>query len=92
MPLPRGDRGRLLWDPTDLETSGNSQPGRLLMLLMVKSPVLYLAALVPLALLFGNGVIGAQLAVLGLTLGIFFGTLSLRRPMVGTATTPRSGP
>jgi hypothetical protein len=62
------------------------------MLLMVKSPVVYIAALVPLLLLLGSGTFGAQLAVLGLTLAIFFGTLSLRRPTVGTATTPRPGP
>ena len=42
------------------------------MLLMVKSPVLYLVALVPLALLVGSGLMGAQLAVLGLTLGHYF--------------------
>ena len=57
------------------------------MLLMVKSPVLDLLALVPLALLLGNGLVGAQLAVLGLTLGIFFGTLSLRRPSSGATST-----
>jgi hypothetical protein len=61
------------------------------MLLMVKSPVLYLVALVPAALLLGSGLMGAQLAVLGLTLGIFFGTLSLRRPTTGTASTTHPG-
>ena len=61
------------------------------MLLMVKSPVLYLVALVPLILLLGSSVVGAQLAVLGVTLGIFFGTLSLRRPAAGSASTPRPG-
>jgi hypothetical protein len=50
------------------------------MLLMVKSPVLYLTALIPVTLLLERGVLGAQVAVLGLTLSIFFGTLSLRRP------------
>ena len=50
----------------------------------------YLAALVPIALLVASGAFGAQIAVLGLTLGIFFGTLSLRkRPPIapGDATT-----
>ena len=60
------------------------------MLLMVKSPVLYLTALVPLALLLERGVLGAQVAVLGLTLSIFFGTLSLRRPTAGSARTSSS--
>lgn len=48
-----------------------------------------LAALL-LALLTFSGV-GAQLAVLGLTLAIFFGTLSLRRPDAGDATTTNPG-
>jgi hypothetical protein len=60
------------------------------MLLMVKSPVLYLTALIPLALLLERGVAGTQAAVLGLTLSIFFGTLSLRRPTAGSAQTSRS--
>jgi hypothetical protein len=47
----------------------------------------YLAAPVPFALLAAHGAFGAQLAVLGVTLGIFFGTLSLRRPEAGDATT-----
>ena len=50
----------------------------------------YLAAVVPIALLIASGAFGAQIAVLGLTLGIFFGTLSLRkRPPIapGDATT-----
>ena len=47
----------------------------------------YLAALVPLALMLREGAFGAQLAVLGLTLGIFFGTLSLRRPPGDAAST-----
>ena len=46
--------------------------GRAKMLLMIKSPVLYLVLLVPVLLLLGSGAMGAQLAVLGLTLGIFF--------------------
>jgi hypothetical protein len=62
------------------------------MLLMIKSPVLYLVVLIPLVLLLGTGVVGAQLAVLGLTLGIFFGTLTLRRPTVGRAATQQSSP
>lgn len=61
------------------------------MLLMVKSPVFYLVALVPLALVAGSGLMAAQLAVLGLTLGIFFGTLSLRRPAAGSASTTNPG-
>ncbi len=45
----------------------------------------YLAAILPLILLLvSSGAFGAQIAVLGLTLGIFFGTLSLRkRPPIG---------
>lgn len=56
----------------------------------MKLNVWYLAAIVPLALLLASGAFGAQIAVLGLTLGIFFGTLSLRkRPSIapGDATT-----
>lgn len=52
---------------------------------------LYLAALVPLTLLVAKGEYGAQVLVLGLTLGIFFGTLSLRRPESGDATTTGHG-
>lgn len=48
-------------------------------------------ALVPVALLLINGTFGAQLLVLAVTLGIFFGTLSLRRPETGDATTTHSG-
>lgn len=58
---------------------------------MVKIPLLCLSALVPAAVLSGNGVFVGQLAVLGLTLGIFFGTLSLRRPAPGMASTRRPG-
>lgn len=47
----------------------------------------YLLAPIPVALLAAHGGFGAQLAVLGVTLGIFFGTLSLRRPAAGDATT-----
>jgi hypothetical protein len=44
----------------------------------------YLAAILPVILLVASGAFGAQIAVLGLTLGIFFGTLSLRkRPPLG---------
>ncbi len=56
----------------------------------MKLNVWYLAALLPLGLLVSSGAFGAQIAVLGLTLGIFFGTLSLRkRPPLspGDATT-----
>ena len=51
----------------------------------------YLAALLPLALLASSGAFGAQIAVLGLTLGIFFGTVSLRKPAPGDATTSNTG-
>ena len=53
----------------------------------MKLNVWYLAALIPLALLASSGALGLQLAVLGLTLGIFFGTISLRRPQPRDATT-----
>jgi len=53
----------------------------------MKLNVWYLGALIPLALLASSGALGTQLAVLGLTLGIFFGTISLRRPEPGDATT-----
>lgn len=49
-----------------------------------------LLALLPLVLFF-SGAFGFQLLVLGVTLGIFFGTLSLRRPETGDATTTQSG-
>ncbi len=49
-----------------------------------------LLALLPVVLMF-SGAFGAQILVLGVTLGIFFGTLSLRRPEPGDATTTRSG-
>ena len=49
-----------------------------------------LLALLPLVLMF-SGAFGAQVLVLGVTLGIFFGTLSLRRPEPGDATTTHSG-
>lgn len=47
----------------------------------------YLLAPIPIGLVAAHGAFGAQLAVLGVTLGIFFGTLSLRRPSTGDATT-----
>lgn len=47
----------------------------------------YLATPAPLALLWANEALGAQLVVLGVTLGIFFATLSLRRPAPKDATT-----
>jgi hypothetical protein len=47
----------------------------------------YLVAPIPVALMAANGAFSAQLAVLGVTLGIFFGTLSLRRPAPTDATT-----
>jgi hypothetical protein len=51
----------------------------------------YLIALVPFGLMFANGEYGAQLMVLGLTFGIFFGTLSLRRPSARDASTTHPG-
>ncbi len=51
----------------------------------------YIAALVPALLLAAGGAFSAQIAVLGVTLGIFFGTLSLQRPAAGRATTTNSG-
>ncbi len=51
----------------------------------------YLAALVPVAFLAASDALGAQIAVLGLTLGIFFGTVSLRKPAPGDATSTNSG-
>jgi len=51
----------------------------------------YFAALVPFALVASNGAFGAQIAVLGLTLGIFFGTVSLRKPAPSDASTTHSG-
>jgi hypothetical protein len=51
----------------------------------------YLAAIVPAALLLATGEYGVQLLVLGVTFGIFFGTLSLRRPGAGDATTTHPG-
>jgi hypothetical protein len=47
----------------------------------------YFLAAIPCVVLATQGTFGAQLAVLGVTLGIFFGTLSLRRPGEGGATT-----
>jgi hypothetical protein len=45
----------------------------------------------PLAVLMFSGALAAQLAVLGLTFAIFFGTLTLRRPEPGDATTTHTG-
>jgi hypothetical protein len=47
----------------------------------------YFLAVIPAVFLASHGAFGAQLLVLGVTLGIFFGTLSLRRPAEGNATT-----
>ena len=47
----------------------------------------YLVAPIPVALMAANGPFGAQLLVLGVTIGIFFGTLALGRPTPGNATT-----
>jgi hypothetical protein len=57
----------------------------------MKFNVWYLLVLLPLAVLAASAEIGAQLAILGLTLGIFFGTLSLGRPTPGDATTTHPG-
>ncbi|MBX3181788.1 MAG: hypothetical protein KIT72_12000 [Polyangiaceae bacterium] len=51
----------------------------------------YLAALLPIALVVGGGAFSAQFAVLGITLGIFFGTLSLRKPRAADATGTNPG-
>jgi hypothetical protein len=51
----------------------------------------YLVALAPVAALTAQGQYGAQLVVLGLTLGIFFGTLSLRKATPADATTTNPG-
>ena len=50
-----------------------------------------LVGLVPLALVASNGAFGAQIVVLGLTLGIFFGTVSLRKPAPSDASTTNPG-
>lgn len=57
----------------------------------MKLNVWHLLSLIALAILAASAEIGAQLAVLGLTLGIFFGTLSLGRPAAGDATTTHPG-
>lgn len=57
----------------------------------MKSAAWYLAALLPMFLLLVKGDYGAQLMVLGLTFGIFFGTLSLRKPGAGDASTTHPG-
>ena len=46
----------------------------------------YLLSAIPLAVLATGGEYGAQLAVLGVTMGIFFGTVSLQRPTPSDAT------
>ncbi len=46
----------------------------------------YLTVAIPFAMLATRGEYSAQLVVLGLTMGIFFGTVSLRRPAAGDAT------
>lgn len=51
----------------------------------------YLAVPAALTLLAVTGAMGAQLAVLGVTLGIFFGTLSLGKSRPGDATTTSPG-
>jgi hypothetical protein len=57
----------------------------------MKSTLWYLTALTMVTLMIASqGQYAAQAAVLGLTLAIFFGTLSLRRPG-GDATTTNPG-
>ncbi|HTM43511.1 MAG TPA: hypothetical protein VL137_01075 [Polyangiaceae bacterium] len=51
----------------------------------------YLLLLAPFALLASQGQYGAQLLVMALTLGIFFGTVSLRKVTGDAATTTHSG-
>jgi len=51
----------------------------------------YLAVPAALTLLAVTGAMGGQLAVLGVTLGIFFGTLSLGKARPGDATTTSPG-
>jgi len=51
----------------------------------------YLAAFVSLAVALFAGSIGIQLAVLGVTLAIFFGTLSLQTPAAADAPSTNSG-
>jgi hypothetical protein len=52
----------------------------------------HLAGFLPLMFVVAsNGEYAAQLGVLGLTLGIFFGTLSLRRPARTNATSTNPG-
>jgi hypothetical protein len=51
----------------------------------------YLVAPGALAVLALTGTMGAQLAVLGVTLGIFFGTLSLGRSQPADATSTNPG-
>lgn len=47
----------------------------------------YFLAPIPVVVLASHEAFGTQFVVLGVTLGIFFGTLSLRRPAAGDATT-----
>lgn len=51
----------------------------------------YLTLLLPLPWVVTGSAVGAQVAVIGVTLGIFFGTLSLRKPVPGDASTSHSG-
>ncbi len=52
----------------------------------MKPSLWYVAASIPLALL-AAGQFGAQIAVLGVTVGIFLGTLALGQPQANSATT-----
>ena len=57
----------------------------------MKLSLWYLLIVIVLAVMAAGAEIGAQLAILGLTLGIFFGTLSLGRSTTGDATTTHPG-
>ena len=72
---------------------GGSRPNRptTWRALSMKLSPWYLVALAPITLLAAGGAFSAQIAVLGVTLGIFFGTLSLGRSAPSDATTTNSG-
>lgn len=57
----------------------------------MKTNAWYLMALFPVILLFASGTLGAQLAVIGITVGIFLGTVSLKKPAPGDATSTNPG-
>ena len=51
----------------------------------------YLGAAAPIAMFAAEGEYAAQLTIIGLTFGIFFGTLSLKRAQSSDATTTNPG-